>query len=280
MAPSDRVVVVTGAGGIAAAAARRLAPGATLLLGSRSERSLARLAEELRSTGYDVHAQVLDVADAAAVDRFAASADSLGRVDVVVHTAGVSPVTATTEQIIAIDLIGASLVLDAFGEVISAGGAGAFISSMAGAMLTLASEDERQLMMTPTDLLLELPLLSSKRFTHPHQAYQLAKRANQLRVRAASQAWGARHGRVNTISPGLVMTAMGAMELAQPVEGGYLRKMTEISALRRAGTPDDVAAVVEFLVGPQARFVTGTDVLVDGGVFGALSAGRLAEVLP
>ena len=97
-----------------------------------------------------------------------------------------------------------------------------------------------------------------------------AKRGNQLRVRAAAPAWGARGARVNSLSPGVIATPMGEAELSGPT-GEIMRQMIAGSPTGRIGTPHDIAAAVAFLVGPDAGFITGTDLLVDGGVVAAMS---------
>jgi NAD(P)-dependent dehydrogenase (short-subunit alcohol dehydrogenase family) len=178
-------------------------------------------------------------------------------------------VQAPIEAIIRVDLVGTALMLDAFGRVMSSGGAGVFISSMAGTMATLDPEFEGRLASTPTEHLAELDELSPGSIADPGTAYVVAKRANQVRVRAASLLWGRRGARVNTISPGVISTAMGASELEGP-SGELMRAMIAGSGTRRIGTPEDIAGVVDFLISRHAGFITGTDVLVDGGVVASL----------
>jgi NAD(P)-dependent dehydrogenase (short-subunit alcohol dehydrogenase family) len=178
-------------------------------------------------------------------------------------------VQATVDAIMRVDLLGTALVLDAFGEVIASGGAGVFISSMAGTMASLDPDFERRLATTPTDELLELPGLSRKAISDAGAAYAVAKRANQVRVQAASLAWGRRGARVNSLSPGVVATSMGEAELDGP-HGEIMRAMIAASGTGRIGMPDDIAGAVAFLVGADAGFITGTDLLVDGGAIAAL----------
>ena len=176
---------------------------------------------------------------------------------------------APVDAIMRVDLLGTALLLDAFGAVISRGGAGVFVASMAGTMATLDPGFELRLATTPTDQLLELPELAAEAITDSGTAYAVAKRANQVRVQAASVVWGKRGARVNSLSPGIIATPMGAAELDGP-HGEIMRAMIAGSGTGRIGTPEDIAAAVDFLIGPDAGFITGTDLLVDGGVVASL----------
>ncbi len=268
---TDRVVVVTGLGGMGIAVARRLGPGSTLLLADIDATALGEAAEILRAEGNHVLEQVTDVSDEVSVAALASTAREAGRVDVLVHTAGLSPVQASIESILQVDLLGTALVLDAFASVMAAGGAGVIVASMAGTMFSQDPDLERRLATTPTATLLDLPELAVGAIADPGSAYGLAKRANQLRVRAASISWGRRRARVNSISPGVISTPMGAAELDGP-SGEFMRSLVAGSGTGRLGTPDDIAAAATFLTGPQSSFITGTDLLVDGGVVASLVA--------
>jgi NAD(P)-dependent dehydrogenase (short-subunit alcohol dehydrogenase family) len=260
--------VVTGAGGMGGAVARRLGCGAVLVLGDVDKTVVTSVGGELRAEGYEVIEQATDVSDAESVSALAETAAGLGRVEAVVHTAGLSPVQASADAIFRVDLLGTALMLDAFGSVIAPGGAGVFIASMAGTMAGGQDPDlEQCLATTPTTSLLALPEL--KAISDPGVAYAVAKRANQIRVRAASPVWGRRRARVNSISPGVISTPMGTAELEGP-SGELMRAMVTGSATGRIGTPHDVAAAAEFLTGRQSEFISGTDLLVDGGAVAAL----------
>ncbi len=272
MADGGRVVVVTGLGGMGTAVAHRLGPGATLVLADVNPEALHAAAEDLRAEGCRVEEHPTDVSDHDAVAALAAAADRLGRVEAVVHTAGVSPVQASAEAVLRVDLLGTALMLDEFGAVIARGGAGVFIASMAGWLLPVDGDLERRLATTPTPELLALPELAPDALGDPGIAYSIAKRANHLRVRAASILWGRRGGRVNTISPGLISTPMGNAEF-ESEHGESMRAMLAMSPAGRVGTPHDIAGAAEFLTGPQSTFITGTDLLVDGGVVAAVSTG-------
>jgi NAD(P)-dependent dehydrogenase (short-subunit alcohol dehydrogenase family) len=266
---SDAVVVVTGAGGMGCAVARRIGVGATVVLADFDEQALESAATTLTTNGYDVVRRVVDVSSKESVEALAADAAARGRVTAVVHTAGVSPVQATVDAIMRVDLLGTALMLDAFGAVMCPGGAGVFISSMAGTMTSLDPDLELRLATTPTDQLLDLAELAPDAVAEPGIAYGIAKRANQVRVMAASRAWGERGARVNSISPGVIATPMGAAELEGP-HGDFMRSMIAGSGTGRIGTAEDIADAVDFLIGRHASFITGTDVLVDGGVIASL----------
>ncbi len=263
------VTVITGAGGMGLAIARRVGSGSTLVLADRAEALLEAAGTELGAAGYEVVCRVVDVADVESVRDLAAFAADRGAIDAVVHTAGVSPATATVEAIMTVDLVGTAHVLDAFGQVVADGGAGVFISSMAGRMARLDGSVESTLATTPTGALLALPEVVA--VDDPGVAYVFAKRANQLRVQAAAGSWGRRGARVNSISPGVISTAMGVAEL-DGSSGEFMRSMIAGSASGRIGTPDDIAAAAEFLLSRAASYVTGTDLLVDGGVIASLVA--------
>jgi NAD(P)-dependent dehydrogenase (short-subunit alcohol dehydrogenase family) len=243
-------------------------------LADNNEAALASVAEALSADGHQVDSRRVDVSSPESVRRLAEHAASLGAVTQVAHTAGLSPSQASAEAILAVDLLGTALVLDAFGEVIAPGGAGVMIASMAGHMFPpLTSEQEKALAHNPPGELLHLDFIS--KITDPNFAYPIAKQANHIRVRAASAHWGRRGARVNSISPGVISTPMGQQELASPVGEG-MRAMIAMSATGRIGTPDDIAAATAFLLGPNASFITGTDLLVDGGVIAAIKAGSPA----
>lgn len=271
MSEANRVVVVTGLGGMGLSVAQRLGVGSKVVLADVNQAALNVTARSIRSDGYDVVEQMTDVSDRDSVSALVETASELGRIEVVVHTAGVSPVQASVDAILRVDLLGAALLLDAFSGTIAPGGAGVFISSMAGTLAPLDPDLERRLMDSATADLLSLPELSAEAIPDPGTAYSLAKRANQLRVRSAAITWGRRGARVNSISPGIISTPMGNAELAGP-NGEFMRGMIAGSPAGRVGTSHDIASAVEFLVGPAASFITGTDLLVDGGVVASLLA--------
>lgn len=270
----DQVLVVIGVGGMGQAIARRQGAGKAVLLADFNETTLKAVADALRGEGHTVTTQRVDVSSHKDVAGLARTATGLGRVTQVAHTAGLSPTQASAAAILGVDLAGVAFVLEEFGRVISPGGAGVVIASMAGHLAPpLPPEQEAALARTPADELLALPFVSLDQVTSPQLAYAVAKRANQLRVQAASKPWGDRGARVNSISPGVISTPMGQQELASDY-GQVIRAMIDASGTGRAGTPDDIAAATAFLLGPDSTFITGTDLLVDGGVVAALRTGQ------
>jgi len=268
-APAHRdVVVVTGAGGMGQAVARRVGSGCTILLADVGDAQLTRVAAALTNDGYTVHPVRTDISAPEEVTTLARTAADLGPIRCVVHTAGVSPVQATSRAIVDVDVIGTARVLDAFEPYVRPGTVAVCIASMAGTLTQLDSETLALLATTPVDELHGLAVLDPTTM-EPGVAYGVAKRANHVRVEAAAMGWGRRGGRVVSISPGIIATPMGHEELAGPY-GDAMRAMIDMSACRRLGTPDDIAAAVEFLVSPAASFITGTDLLVDGGVVAAV----------
>ena len=269
---SDKeVLVVVGTGGMGLSTARRVGAGRVIMLADINQIGLEAAANALSADGHQVMTQHVDVTSRASVAAAADVAASSGRVTAVVHTAGLSPQQASADAVLAVDLLGVALTLDEFGRVIEPGGAGVVIASMAAHMYPALDPDvQRQLAETPTDELLSLDACSA--ITESRQAYPFAKRANQIRVAAAASAWGLRGARINCISPGVISTAMGRLELSGE-SGGLMQAMVDNAGMRRIGTPDDIAAAAEFLLGPAAGFITGVDLLVDGGVMAAIQTG-------
>jgi len=275
MAASD-VVVVIGSGGMGRAIARRVGGGRTVVLADVDQDLLDATADELVRDGHRVVRSTVDVSSHGAVAELARLAAASGRVSNVVHTAGLSPEQASAEKILAVDLAGVAITLEEFGRVIEPGGSGVVIASMAAHMYPPFEPDvERQLATAPADELLRLEACSPERITSSQLAYPFAKRANLIRVAAAATSWGQRGARINSISPGVISTAMGRGELAGG-SGQFMLQMVEASGTGRIGTPDDIAAAAEFLLGPSASFLTGIDLLVDGGVIAAMRTGGLS----
>jgi NAD(P)-dependent dehydrogenase (short-subunit alcohol dehydrogenase family) len=269
------VVVIIGSGGIGQAIARRQGCGKIILLADNNAGVLAEAATALSHASYNVETQLVDVTSRASVRALADRAAALGNVTQVINTAGLSPNMAPPAKVLAVDLYGVALVFDEFERVIAPGGCGIVISSMAGHMpAPLPADQEHALAHTPTEDLLALPFLQADAVRDSRQAYGIAKKANHLRVQAASLSWGDKGARVNSISPGIIATPLAQHEMASE-SGPIYRAMIEASPAKRMASADEVASVAAFLLGPEANFITGSDILMDGGVIAAMRAGRL-----
>ncbi|WP_417067826.1 SDR family oxidoreductase [Niveibacterium terrae] len=273
---NKEVIVIIGAGGIGVAIARRQGFGRTVLLADFNETTLASAAQSMRDAGYAVETQPVDVSSRESVKALAAKAAALGSVMQVINTAGLSPNMAPIEDVLKVDLYGTAVVFDEFGQVIAPGGSGLIISSMAGHMMpALPPEQDQALLHTPTEELLALPFLQADVIPNTVVAYMIAKRANHLRVQASAISWGERGARVNSISPGIVVTPLALHELNSEI-GGMYRAMIDASPAKRMAPPDEIAIAASFLLGPDAAFITGSDLLIDGGVIASMKTGALA----
>ena len=271
-----QVVVVIGAGSIGQAIARRISAGRHVLLADLRQENAEAAARTLHDAGFSVSTAVVDVSKRTAVDALAQAAAALGDIVGVIHAAGVSPSQASPPTILAVDLYGTALVLEAFGATIARGGAGVVISSQSGHRLpALTDEQNNALATTPADDLLALPMLQPGQIRDSLHAYQISKRGNSLRVMAEAVRWGKRGARLNTISPGIIYTPLARDELQGPRGPGYQR-MIDLSPVGRGGTPDEVGAVGALLMGADGAFITGSDFLMDGGVTAAYWYGELA----
>ena len=270
------IVVVIGPGQIGQAIARRVGVGKHVLLADKHEDNAGAAADVLSNAGYEVSTATVDVSSRDAVQTLVQTALKVGDVTGLIHAAGVSPSQASPEAILRVDLYGTALVLETFGNVIVRGGAGVVIASQSGHRLPpLTVEQNKALATCPVEGLLGLPFLQPDQVKDSLHAYQLAKRGNALRVMAEAVRWSKRGARINTISPGIIITPLAKDELTGPRGAGY-RRMIELSPAGRAGTPDEVATVGALLMGPDGSFITGSDFLMDGCVTASYWYGDLA----
>lgn len=259
------VIVVIGAGSIGQAIARRVSAGKHVLLADLIKENADAAAEVLSNAGFEVSTTIVDVSSRESVHALVETATTIGTITGVIHAAGVSPSQASPATILQVDLYGTALVLEEFGNVIAIGGAGLVIASQSGHRLpALIPEQDKALATMPADELLSLPMLQSDQMTDSLHAYQISKRANSLRVMAEAVRWGKRGARVNTISPGIIITPLARDELTGPRGEGY-RRMIDLCPAKRAGTPDEVGNVGALLMGPDGAFITGSDFLMDVG---------------
>jgi NAD(P)-dependent dehydrogenase (short-subunit alcohol dehydrogenase family) len=274
--PGKSVVLVIGAGSIGQAIARRVSAGKHVLLADLRQENAAAAAEVLSNAGFEVSTATVDVSSRASIQALVGAVTALGEMTGVIHAAGVSPSQASPATILSVDLYGTAVLLEELGKVIARGGAGVVIASQSGHRLgALTAEQDKALATTPADELLSLPMLQPDKVKDSLHAYQLAKRGNSLRVMAEAVRWGKRGARVNTISPGIIITPLAKDELTGPRGEGY-RRMIELCPAGRAGTPDEVGSVGALLMGPEGAFITGSDVLMDGGVTASYWFGELA----
>jgi NAD(P)-dependent dehydrogenase (short-subunit alcohol dehydrogenase family) len=259
------VIVVIGAGLIGQAIARRVGVAKHVLLADMRPDNANAAAEVLGNAGYDVSVATVDASSREAVHGLVETASALGDVTGLIHAAGVSPSQASP-----------ATILEEFGNVIARGGSGVVIASQSGHRLpALTIEQNKALATTPVEELLGLPFLQLDQVTDSLHAYQLAKRGNSLRVMAEALRWAKRGARVNTISPGIIMTPLAKDELSGPRAASY-QHMLDVSPAGRAGTPDEVGTVGALLMGPDGGFITGSDFLMDGGVTASYWFGDLA----
>jgi len=272
----EQILVVIGSGSIGQAIARRVGVGKHLLLADIRQENNDAAAKVLSEAGFIVSTTIVDISLRESVQQLVETAESIGSVTRLILAAGVSPSQASPETILKVDLYGTALVIEQIGAVIEEGGSGVVIASQSGHRLpSLSAEQDKALATTPTEELVSLPFLQSDQVKDSLHAYQLSKRGNSLRVKAAAVSWGKRGARINTISPGIIITPLAKEELAGP-RGDSYRRMLEISPAGRAGTPDEVANVAALLMGPDGAFITGSDFLMDGGVTSAYWYGELA----
>ena len=258
-----KVAVLVGAGSIGQAIIRRVAMGMHVVLADYSLANAEQAAQTLENAGYLCSTIKCDLGSKEDILNLVQFATSKGEVMYLVNAAGVSPSQAPVHHILQVDLYGTSVLLEEFGKVIAEGGSGVIISSQSGHRLpALPQEHNDALAMTPCDELLELPFL--KAITDTLKAYQYSKRCNVLRVMYEATRWGRRGATINSISPGIIITPLANDELHGPRKEGYLR-MIEASPAHRAGTPDEVGELAEFLMSKRGRFISGADILIDGG---------------
>ena len=267
------VIALLGAGSMGTAIVRRIAAGKKILLGDISEKNLEKVSHDFQYSGYDVETMIVNALKKDSVESFARKAASLGPVMYFIDTAGASPNQAKPEHIIALDMVGTGYAVDAFGQVMAPGGAGLIISSQTGYMHPIPYETEQELLNTPTEKLMDVPYIREEALQNSGWAYMIAKRVNHLQVmKAAATTWKARRARINTLSPGIIVTPLAYDEFAAAGEG--YQRMIDASAAERSGTYDEIAEAGAFLLGEHAGFITGTDLLIDGGTIAAIRTGQ------
>ncbi len=269
------VMVWTGAGQIGMAIARRMGYGMKIVVGDKKLANAQAIANIMNDAGYDVVPVEMDLSSRTSIRELISEAQKYGDITMLVNAAGVSPSQAPIESILQVDLYGTAVLLEEVGKIIAPGGVGVTISSQSGhRMPALTPEQDMQLACTPTEELLELQLLQPENIRDTLHAYQLAKRCNEKRVMAESVKWGARGARINSISPGIIVTPLAIDEFNGP-RGDFYKNMFAKCPAGRPGTADEVANVAELLMSNKGAFITGSDFLIDGGATASYFYGPL-----
>lgn len=269
------VMLVTGAGQISMAIARRIGYGKKIILGDKSVHNCETIAKVMTDIGFDAVPFEMDLSSRESILAMIAKGQEYGEIKYLVNGAGVSPSQAPVEAILKVDLYGTAVLLEEVGKVIAKGGVGVTISSQSGwRMPQLTAEQDYQLAMTPTEELLDLDILRPEKISDTLHAYQLAKRCNEKRVMAESVKWGERGARLNDIAPGIIVTPL-AIDEFNGIRGDFYKNMFAKCPAGRPGTADEVANVAELLMSDKGAFITGSTFLIDGGATSSYYYGPL-----
>lgn len=272
---NKEVMIVTGAGQISMAIARRVGYGKKIVMGDKNIENAKAIATIMNNAGFDVEPVEMDLSDRESIKNMISKAQEYGKITMLVNGAGVSPSQAPIEAILKVDLYGTAVLLEEVGKVIEEGGVGVTISSQSGwRMPALTAKEDEQLATTPTEELLSLDLLQPENIKDTLHAYQLAKRCNEKRVMAQSVEWGKRGARVNAIAPGIIVTPLAIDEFNGP-RGDFYKNMFAKCPAGRPGTADEVANVAELLMSDKGAFITGSTFLIDGGATSSYYYGPL-----
>ncbi len=270
-----KVMLLTGAGQIGMAIARRVGYGMKIVIGDKRRENAEAIADTMNKAGFTAVPVEMDLSSRASILALIDTAQQYGEISMLVNAAGVSPSQASIETILKVDLYGTAVLLEEVGKVISRGGVGVTVSSQSGhRMPALGIELDEQLATAPTEELLTLEALQPKNIRDALHAYQMAKRCNVKRVMAEAVKWGSRRARINSISPGIIVTPLALDEFNGP-RGDFYRNMFAKCPAGRPGTADEVANVAELLMSDRGAFITGADFLIDGGATASYFYGPL-----
>ena len=269
------VMILTGAGQIGMAIARRMGYGKKIVIGDKNPDNAQAVAKIMNDAGYDADAVEMDLSSRESIKNLIVKAQEYGDITMLVNAAGVSPSQAPVEAILKVDLYGTAVLLEEVGKVIREGGVGVTISSQSGhRMPALTPEEDEQLACTPAEELLKLDILQPENIRDTLHAYQMTKRCNEKRVMAESVKWGEKGARINSISPGIIVTPLAIDEFNGP-RGDFYKNMFAKCPAGRPGTADEVANVAELLMSDKGAFITGADFLIDGGATASYFYGPL-----
>lgn len=273
------VMLVTGAGQISMAIARRIGYGKKIILGDKNISNAEEIAKIMVNAGFDAVPFEMDLSSRESIKAMIAEGQKYGEIKYLVNGAGVSPSQASVETILRVDLYGTAVLLEEVGKVIAEGGVGVTISSQSGwRMKQLTAEEDYQLAMTPTEELLDLEILKPENIENTLHAYQLAKRCNEKRVMAECVKWGERKARLNDIAPGIIVTPL-AIDEFNGIRGDFYKNMFAKCPAGRPGTADEVANVAELLMSDKGAFITGSTILIDGGATSSYYYGALRNCI-
>lgn len=269
------VMLWIGAGQIGMAIARRMGYGKKIVIGDYNTENAAKISEIMNNAGFDTTTMKVDLSSRDDIKSFIAEGQKYGDIKMLVNSAGVSPSQASIEQILKVDLYGTAVLLEEVCKVIADRGVGVTISSQSGKrMPQLTAKQDEQLACTPTEELLSLDILNPDNIKDTLHAYQLAKRCNEKRVMFESVRWGERGARINSISPGIIVTPL-AIDEFNGIRGDFYKNMFAKCPAGRPGTADEVANVAELLMSDKGAFITGTDFMCDGGATASYYYGPL-----
>lgn len=269
------VMILTGAGQIGMAIARRMGYGMKIVVGDKKMENAQAIAKIMNEAGFDAEPVEMDLSSRESILNLIDKAKEYGEIKMLVNAAGVSPSQAPVEAILKVDLYGTAVLMEEVGKVIASGGVGVTISSQSGhRMKQLTPEEDEQLACTPTEELLSLDMLQPSNIRDTLHAYQLAKRCNEKRVMAESVKWGEKGARINSISPGIIVTPL-AIDEFNGIRGDFYKNMFAKCPAGRPGTADEVANVAELLMSDKGAFITGADFLIDGGATASYFYGPL-----
>ena len=272
---TKEVVILTGAGQLGMAIARRIGFGKKIVIGDKSINNANTIAKIMNDAGFDVVAIQMDLSSRESILNLIAEAQKHGDITTLINAAGVSPSQAPIEAILKVDFYGTAVLLEEVGKVIKEGGVGVTISSQSGfRMPALTPEEDELLATTPTEELLDLEILQPQNIRDTLHAYQMAKRCNEKRVMAEAVKWGERGARLNDIAPGIIVTPLAIDEFNGP-RGDFYKNMFAKCPAGRPGTADEVANVAELLMSPAGAFITGSTFLIDGGATASYYYGPL-----
>jgi len=269
------VVLLTGAGQIGMAIARRIGHGKKIMIGDKNLKNAKTISKTMTEAGFDVDYGECDISKRESVKKLIKKAREYGEIAYFINAAGVSPSQAPVDAILKVDLYGTAVLLEEVGKVIKEGGSGVIISSQSGhRMEQLGAAIDEQLATTPTEELLNLDVLKEENIKDTLHAYQLAKRCNVKRVMYEACRWEERKARINSISPGIIVTPLAIDEFNGP-RGDFYRNMFANCPSGRPGTADEVAGVAGLLMSDEGAFITGSDILIDGGATASYFYGKL-----